>query len=174
MTIRAELETKVAEDCEIFANLRVAFVSSSSDHPRQILITLAAVARCEAGADAYYPAHYPAHYGRPYAYAAAQRILPAPAQALAYAAPAPAVVASYSAAPAAAVAEVRGAPAVPSAGESSQYHAQDEEKNYSFGYANPNSARVEAGNALTGVTGSYSDGRRTYHYVADAHGFRHI
>ena len=135
------------------------------------------MARCEAGADAYYPAHY----GRPYAYAAAQRILPAPAQALAYAAPAPAVVASYSAAPAAvvaapaaAVAEVRGAPAVPSAGESSQYHAQDEEKNYSFGYANPNSARVEAGNALTGVTGSYSDGRRTYHYVADAHGFRHI
>ena len=146
------------------------------------------MARCEAGADAYYPAHYPAHYGRPYAYAAPQRILPAPAQALAYAAPAPAVVASYSAAPAAAVAapaavvaapaaavaEVRGAPAVPSLGESSQYHAQDEEKNYSFGYANPNSARVEAGNALTGVTGSYSDGRRTYHYVADAHGFRHI
>ena len=153
------------------------------------------MARCEAGADAYYPAHYPAHYGRPYAYAAAQRILPAPAQALAYAAPAPAVVASYSAAPAAAVAApaavvaapaavvaapaaavaaVRGAPAVPSLGESSQYHAQDEEKNYSFGYANPNSARVEAGNALTGVTGSYSDGRRTYHYVADAHGFRHI
>ena len=145
------------------------------------------MARCEAGADAYYPAHYPAHYGRPYAYAAAQRILPAPAQALAYAAPAPVVVASYSApaaavaapaavvaAPAAAVAEVRGAPAVPSLGESSQYHAQDEEKNYSFGYANPNSARVEAGNALTGVTGSYSDGRRTYHYVADAHGFRHI
>ena len=148
------------------------------------------MAHCEAGADAYYPAHY----GRPYAYAAAQRILPAPAQALAYAAPAAAVVTSYSAAPAAAVAApaavvsapsvvvaapaavaaVRGAPAVPSAGESSQYHAQDEEKNYSFGYSNPVSARREAGNALTGVTGSYSDGRRTYHYVADAHGFRHI
>ena len=141
------------------------------------------MAHCEAGADA----SYPAHYGRPYAYAAAQRILPAPAQALAYAAPAAAVVTSYSAAPAAAVAApaaavaapaavaaVRGAPAVPSAGESSQYHAQDEEKNYSFGYSNPVSARQEAGNALTGVTGSYSDGRRTYHYVADAHGFRHI
>ena len=148
------------------------------------------MAHCEAGADAYYPAHY----GRPYAYAAAQRILPAPAQALAYAAPAAAVVTSYSAAPTAAVAvpaavvsapaaavaapaavaAVRGAPAVPSAGESSQYHAQDEEKNYSFGYSNPVSARQEAGNALTGVTGSYSDGRRTYHYVADAHGFRHI
>ena len=141
------------------------------------------MAHCEAGADAYYPAHY----GRPYAYAAAQRILPAPAQALAYAAPAAAVVTSYSAAPAAAVAApaaavaapaavaaVRGAPAVPSAGESSQYHAQDEEKNYSFGYSNPVSARQEEGNALTGVTGSYSDGRRTYHYVADAHGFRHI
>ena len=113
------------------------------------------MAHCEAGADAYYSAHY----GRPYAYAAAQRILPAPAQAIAYAAPAAAVVTSYSAAPAAAVAApaavaaVRGAPAVPSAGESSQYHAQDEEKNYSFGYSNPSSARAEAGNPRTGVQG---------------------
>ena len=36
---------------------------------------------------------------------------------------------------------------------SRQYHAQDEEGNYSFGYSNPNSARVEAGNPRTGVQG---------------------
>ena len=35
----------------------------------------------------------------------------------------------------------------------SQYHAQDEEGNYSFGYNNPNSAREERGNAHTGVRG---------------------
>ena len=34
-----------------------------------------------------------------------------------------------------------------------QYHAQDEEGNYSFGYRNPNSARTESGNPYTGVTG---------------------
>ena len=35
----------------------------------------------------------------------------------------------------------------------SQYHAQDEEGNYSFGYVNPNGARTEMGNPYTGVTG---------------------
>ena len=38
----------------------------------------------------------------------------------------------------------------------SQYHAQDEEGNYSFGYNNPNSARMETGNPHTGVRGSVS------------------
>merc|ERR1719373_210318 len=69
------------------------------------------------------------------------------------------------------VAEVRAA--VPTV-TSSQFHSQDEEKNYSFGYSNINSARQESGNALTGVVGSYSDGFRTYNYVADGLGFRHI
>ena len=55
---------------------------------------------------------------------------------------------------------------------SSQYHAQDEEGNYSFGYNNPNSARMETGNPITGVMGSYSDGFSTYHYVADRNGYR--
>merc|ERR1712098_619842 len=59
-------------------------------------------------------------------------------------------------------------------GCSTQFHSQDEEKNYAFGYSNINSARQESGNALTGVTGSYSDGFRTYNYVADGLGFRHI
>ena len=35
----------------------------------------------------------------------------------------------------------------------SQYHAQDEEGNYSFGYQNPSSARVETGSPHTGVRG---------------------
>merc|ERR1711874_48933 len=56
----------------------------------------------------------------------------------------------------------------------SQYHAQDELGNYSFGYNNPNSARVETGNPQTGVRGSYTDGFSTYHYVADDQGFRHV
>ena len=34
-----------------------------------------------------------------------------------------------------------------------QYHAQDEEGNYSFGYRNPNGARYETGNPYTGITG---------------------
>ena len=93
------------------------------------------------------------------------------------AAPAVATVAAVRAAPVAAavaapaVAEVRSA--VPSV-TSSQYHAQDEDKNFSFGYSNINSARQESGNAHTGVVGSYSDGFRTYNYVADGLGFRHI
>ena len=57
---------------------------------------------------------------------------------------------------------------------SSQFHSQDEEGNYAFGYNNINSFRVESGNALTGVSGSYSDGFRTYNYVADDWGFRHV
>ena len=69
------------------------------------------------------------------------------------------------------VAAVRSA--VPSV-TSSQYHSQDEDKNYSFGYSNINSARQESGNAYTGVVGSYSDGVRTYNYVADGLGFRHV
>ena len=43
--------------------------------------------------------------------------------------------------------------AAPPAIVSSQYHAQDEEGNYSFGYSNPNGAREESGNPYTGVTG---------------------
>ena len=57
---------------------------------------------------------------------------------------------------------------------SSQYHVQDEDKNFAFGYTNINSARHEAGNAYTGVVGSYTDGRNTVNYVADAYGFRRI
>jgi len=56
---------------------------------------------------------------------------------------------------------------------SSQYHSQDEEGNYAFGYNNVNGAREEEGNSLTGVRGSYTGaGGNTVHYVADQWGFR--
>merc|ERR1712198_69214 len=70
---------------------------------------------------------------------------------------------------AAPVAQVQAA--VPSV-TSSQFHAQDEDKNFSLGYSNINSARQESGNALTGVVGSYSNGHNTINYVADAYGYR--
>ena len=58
---------------------------------------------------------------------------------------------------------------------SSQFHSQDEEGNYAFGYSNVNSYRVESGSAATGeVSGSYYDGFMTYNYVADQWGFRHV
>ena len=57
---------------------------------------------------------------------------------------------------------------------STQYHSQDEDKNFAFGYSNINSARHEEGNAYTGVAGSYTDGRTTVNYVADRFGFRRV
>merc|ERR1712098_113770 len=114
--------------------------------------------------------------------APAVRTIAAPAVAAVHTVAAPAVAAVHTvAAPAVAaapviakaapvVAEVRAA--VPTV-TSTQFHSQDEEKTYAFGYSNINSARQESGNALTGVTGSYSDGFRTYNYVADGLGFRH-
>merc|ERR1711915_65317 len=75
--------------------------------------------------------------------------------------------------PDAVVTEVRNEVDVPSV-TSSQFHAQDEEGNYSFGYKNVNGFRVESGNSLTGVSGSYSDCFSTYNYVADDWGFRHV
>merc|ERR1711915_1017161 len=75
--------------------------------------------------------------------------------------------------PDAVVTEVRNEVDVPSV-TSSQFHAQDEDGNYSFGYKNANGFRVESGNSLTGVSGSYSDGLSTYNYVADDWGFRHV
>ncbi|XP_063851896.1 cuticle protein 16.8-like [Scylla paramamosain] len=58
-----------------------------------------------------------------------------------------------------------------------QYHAQDELGQYSFGYAGGPSSRAETRDAYGRVTGSYnyvdSEGKvQTQHYVADALGFR--
>merc|ERR1711931_328662 len=87
------------------------------------------------------------------------------------AAPAPA---AYAAGPVA----VAAAPlAAPIAGPvSSQFQAQDEFGNLAYGYQNINSAKQEQGNALGGVTGSYTyadeAGVHTVNYVADDFGFR--
>merc|ERR1711868_325485 len=145
-----------------------------------IVFALAALASCDPEADALYSAY---GYGAaPYAYAGYHAPLLRPAVA------APLVrnvVAQIRAAPAVApvapVAQIRAAPAPAVVAEaraavptitSSQYHSQDEDKNFSFGYFNINSARQESGNAYTGVVGSYSDGRNTINYVADQYGYR--
>ncbi|XP_071537151.1 uncharacterized protein [Panulirus ornatus] len=69
------------------------------------------------------------------------------------------------------------APFAPVAPVQSQYHAQDELGQYSFGYAGGPSARSETRDAYGIVRGSYNyvdaDGKvQTQHYVADALGFR--
>merc|ERR1712117_150538 len=98
---------------------------------------------------------------------------------------APVATATYAAAPAIAAAPVAAtyaaaAPVVAAAPvaspASSQYQAQDEFGNVAYGYQNINSAKQESGNALGGVTGSYTyadeAGVHTVNYVADALGFR--
>lgn len=69
------------------------------------------------------------------------------------------------------------APVAPVAPVQSQYHAQDELGQYSFGYVGGPSARSEIRDAYGVVRGSYnyvdSEGKvQTQHYVADALGFR--
>ncbi|XP_042884103.1 cuticle protein 19.8-like [Penaeus japonicus] len=69
------------------------------------------------------------------------------------------------------------APYAPVAPIQSQYHAQDEIGQYSFGYAGGPSSRSESRDAYGVVRGSYnyvdSEGKvQTQHYVADALGFR--
>ena len=143
---------------------------------------------CYAEADPYYAstghgAYGGAALGYPYAYSHAgyaqqpayDYAAIAATSAYGYSAPAAAPVIT-AAAPVIAVAApvVAAAHAAVPTVTSSQFHSQDEDKNFAFGYSNINSARQESGNALTGVTGSYSDGFRTYHYVADEFGFRHV
>merc|ERR1739838_29786 len=154
-----------------------------------LVCSLVASIYAEADADAFYGAYGAyggAALGYPYAYArgyaapalgayrrvAAAPIVAAPAVRTIAAAPIVAAPAVRTVV-APAVHAVVAAPAV-HAVTSTQFHSQDEAKNYAFGYSNINSARQESGNALTGVTGSYSDGFRTYNYVADGLGFRHV
>merc|ERR1711931_462201 len=111
----------------------------------------------------YAAAYTPAVAAAPVAYAAA---------------PAPVAVAAAPAAYAAAPVAVAAAPlAAPIAGPvSSQFQAQDEFGNLAYGYQNINSAKQEQGNAIGGVTGSYTyadeAGVHTVNYVADDFGFR--
>merc|ERR1711997_886800 len=130
-------------------------------------------------AAAYAPAvsAVPAVAAAPVAYAAAPAPVAVAAAPAAYAA-APVAVAAAPAAYAAAPVAVAAAPlAAPIAGPvSSQFQAQDEFGNLAYGYQNINSAKQEQGNALGGVTGSYTyadeAGVHTVNYVADDFGFR--
>merc|ERR1739838_544627 len=115
-----------------------------------LVCSLVASIYAEADADAFYGAYgtYGAYggaaLGYPYAYARG------------YAAPAFGAYRRVAAAPIVAAPAVHAAPvvaevraAVPTV-TSTQFHSQDEAKNYAFGYSNINSARQESGNALTG------------------------
>ena len=67
--------------------------------------------------------------------------------------------------------------AVPAVATSSQYHAQDEFGNVSYGYKNPNSAKDEKRDSYGNVVGSYSYVDATgipkhLSYVADDYGYR--
>jgi len=121
--------------------------------------------------------------GAQYAAAYTPAVAAAPAPVAVAAAPAayaaaPVAVAAAPAAYAAAPVAVAAAPlAAPIAGPvSSQFQAQDEFGNLAYGYQNINSAKQEQGNALGGVTGSYTyadeAGVHTVNYVADDFGFR--
>merc|ERR1712227_127529 len=140
----------------------VLFVTTSTSTMKcLIILTLAALASCDADADALYST-----YGAALRAAPAVRTIAAPVAAV-RAAPIAAPAVRTIAAPVAAVRSA--APSI----TSSQFHSQDEDKNFSFGYSNINSARQESGNANLGVVqGSYTDGRNTINYVADAYGYR--
>merc|ERR1712227_374073 len=123
----------------------VLFVTTSTSTMKcLIILTLAALASCDADADALYST-YGATLRYPYAYAAHGYAAPIAAVRAAPVAPIATVRAAPIAAPAAAVRSA--APSI----TSSQYHSQDEDKNFSFGYSNINSARQESGNANLGV-----------------------
>jgi len=122
------------------------------------------------------PAPVPTHTVTHSNYAAPPAAVAAPVD---VAAAAPRAVAAAPVAVAADSYAVAAAPvAVVSHGDyqsvsSSQYHSQDEEGNYAFGYNNVNGARQEEGNSLTGVMGSYTGAAgNTVRYVADQWGFR--
>merc|ERR1712088_969368 len=90
-------------------------------------------------------------------------------------APAPAPVAAP--APAPYHASTVAVKAVSAVATSSQYHAQDEFGNVSYGYKNPNSAKDEKRDAYGNVVGAYSYIDATgvpkqLSYVADDFGFR--
>merc|ERR1711892_1052209 len=119
-----------------------------------LVCSLVASIYAEADADAFYGAYGHGAYGGaalgyPYAYARGYAAPALGAYRRVAAAPIVAAPAVHAVAAAPVVAEVRAA--VPTV-TSTQFHSQDEAKNYAFGYSNINSARQESGNALTGVT----------------------
>merc|ERR1711862_97444 len=169
-----------------------------------VLPALFASIACDAAADALYGGYGyrnigPSALGYPYAYAPgnalsynaplrAAAVAPIPV-ARSYAIPArPAVRAAVAvqpvaqvvakAAPVAAMPAVRAsAPLVKAAASAatSQFHAQDELGNFSYGYDNPNSASSVSGNSevVTGTFVNKAQGTAT-NFVSDAFGYRQI
>merc|ERR1711884_458020 len=161
---------------KFFAVASALFVAASAEAQLPIASQYLASAGLYNGLGYGYAAPYAAAYA---ASAAATAVAAAPAVA------APIATATYAAAPAIAapVATATYAAAAPvvaaapvAAPASSQYQAQDEFGNVAYGYQNINSAKQESGNALGGVTGSYTyadeAGVHTVNYIADALGFR--
>merc|ERR1711874_235029 len=167
----------------------VTRLQSTSKMKLLVLASILALASAEADADSFYGSYSPyGSYGSsvlPYTYAtrgyAAPLLSRFPAASVRRVAAVPEVL-TKTVQPAPAVLAQAAAPAVVSQPASlavprvvsTQYHTQDEDKNFAFGYSNINSARHEAGNAYTGVVGSYTDGRTTVNYVADRFGFRRV
>merc|ERR1712193_377696 len=149
-----------------------------------VLPALFASIACDADSDALYGGYGyrnigPSALGYPYAYALGNALsYNAPLRA---AAPIP-VARSYAvvakAAPVAAIPAVRAsAPLVKAAAPAatSQFHAQDELGNFSYGYDNPNSASSVSGNSevVTGTFVNKAQGTAT-NFVSDAFGHRQI
>merc|ERR1711884_383691 len=175
---------------KFFAVASALFVAASAEAQLPIASQYLASAGLYNGLGYGYAAPYAAAYAAPvaatavdakFAYGAPVTALNAgpltagPVAATTYAAAAPAIAAAPVAATYAAAAPVVAAAPV-AAPASSQYQAQDEFGNVAYGYQNINSAKQESGNALGGVTGSYTyadeAGVHTVNYVADALGFR--
>ena len=132
------------------------------DVPQDVAVEAAPAPAMAAKVDSY--AYLP--YAQTYGYNQAQPVVAAAAPAVAVA-PAAAPVVAQAAPVVAAVADATG----------SQYHAQDDFGQYSFGYNDPNSIRQEVKTADGIVRGAYkyvdTDGiLQTVEYIADGGGFR--
>merc|ERR1712213_250355 len=169
---------------KFFAVASALFVAASAEAQLPIASQYLASAGLYNGLGYGYAAPYAAAYAAPVTALNAGPLTAGPVAA-APAIAAPVATATYAAAPAIAAAPVAAtyaaaAPVVAAAPvaapASSQYQAQDEFGNVAYGYQNINSAKQESGNALGGVTGSYTyadeAGVHTVNYVADALGFR--
>merc|ERR1712213_194526 len=169
---------------KFFAVASALFAAASAEAQLPIASQYLASAGLYNGLGYGYAAPYAAAYGAPVTALNAGPLTAGPVAA-APAIAAPVATATYAAAPAIAAAPVAAtyaaaAPVVAAAPvaapASSQYQAQDEFGNVAYGYQNINSAKQESGNALGGVTGSYTyadeAGVHTVNYVADGLGFR--
>merc|ERR1712098_402102 len=158
---------------KFFAVASALFVAASAEAQLPIASQYLASAGPYNGLGYGYAAPYAAAYAAPVAATAvdAKFAYGAPVTALNAG---PLTAGPVAAAPAIAAPVVAAAPVAAPA--SSQYQAQDEFGNVAYGYQNINSAKQESGNALGGVTGSYTyadeAGVHTVNYVADALGFR--